>query len=668
MRSPARAGTTGDAGAPETASVSAGGLVVRGHGLARVTATGVRTRLGQIGARLAEAEEPPTPLQRATRRLIGVLGVAALAMAGLTLVAYGVLRGNWIEGTLAALTLGIALIPEEFPMVLAVFLALGGWRLARGQILVRRMAAIEALGAISVLCVDKTGTLTVNRMDVAAVWAAGPGDVRATDAAGRRVVEAALLASALQPLDPMDRALHAIADGWRPPGAPLRSHPLRPERLAFIQTWPADGGSVRHAAKGAPEAVFALCRLEGAERAAAEAAVVDFGRRGLRVLGVATAHAAQDVDRDPDGEAFVFEGLVAFADPVRKDVPPALAAARAAGIEVVMITGDFSETALAIARDAGVDARGGVLTGAELQALDDNALGLAVRTVRVFARVSPDQKLRLVRALQANGERVGMFGDGVNDAPALEAAEVGVAMGQRGTDVAREASDIVLLDDRFASVVSGIAEGRRIYENLRAALAYLVVVHVPMAGLALAPPLIGAPAVLFPMQVVLLELVIDPICALVFESRPPRPDLMRQAPRSASASLLSRRRFAGSLALGAVLLAASLGAHLVLLAQGAPATEARAGAFILLVAGNLGVAGVLARSGGVDQGRQGPIFAAIAALAVAAVGAALYLPPIAQLFEITSPPPIELAILVGAGAVIGLAVGAAGRIGLRGSA
>ena len=654
-----------DEGAPESAWVSAGGLVVRGHGVMAITATGAATRLGQIGAALAEGQEPPTPLQRATRRLVGWFGAAALGLAAVAVFAHGMTRGYWIGGTLAALTLGIALIPEEFPMVLAVFLALGGWRLAQRQVLVRRTAAIEALGAVSVLCVDKTGTLTRNRMRLAALWSPRGGVMARGAAAAEGLLHAAVLASAAHPFDPMDRALHAAAGRWRGPGSPLRSYPLRSDRLAFIQAWPAGDGAAAIAAKGAPEAIFELCRLEPAPRAAAEAAVAAFAREGLRVLGVATTGAGPDDGGDPALAGFRFEGLVAFEDPVRPDVPPALADAAAAGVRVVMITGDYPATALAIAGAAGIDVAGGVLTGAQVSALDDAQLAAAVRTVRVFARVPPEQKLRLVRALQAGGEQVGMFGDGVNDAPALEAADVGVAMGRRGVDVAREASDLILLDDRFASVVAGVAEGRRIFANLQAALAYLVVVHIPMAGLALLPPLLGGPPVLFPMQVVLLELVIDPMCALVFEGRPAGARAMRSPPRAAGAPLLGTRRLGRTVVQGLVLLSGAYGAHLASLGAGLAPSAARASAFVFLVTANLGVAAVLAAAGRAADTRQRLAFGAIATLAAAGVLAAMMVPPLAAMFAFSVPPSGLGWVAAGFGFAAGLAVGAAGRLRLR---
>ncbi|MFZ5718208.1 MAG: HAD-IC family P-type ATPase [Pseudomonadota bacterium] len=646
---------------PEDSQVFAGALLVRGQGVARVTATGPSTRIGRIGAALASSGEPPTRLQRSTRRLVGVLGAAALVLSAAVLLAYGLMRGDWINGGLAGLTIGIALIPEEFPMVLAVFLAIGGWRLAQKKVLVRRTAAIEALGGISVLCVDKTGTLTRNEMQVAGLWRASEGDLAAEDPRARDLLDAAVAASAVRPLDPMDRALHAAAP---PPGDgrwPLRSYPLRPDRLAFIQVWPNRDDGVTFAAKGAPEAVFDLCRMAPAERTAAHAAVEAFARRGLRVLGVGLATQPYDDALDPDSAAFGFRGLVAFEDPVRDDVPPALAAAADAGIRVVMITGDFPETALAIARQAGVDVGGGALSGAELGALNDEELERRVRHVSVFARVAPEQKLRLVRALQAGGERVGMFGDGVNDAPALEAAEVGVAMGRRGVDVAREASDLILLDDRFASVIAGIEEGRRIFANLQAALAYLVAVHIPMAGLALLPPLLGVPPVLFPLQVVLLELVIDPMCALVFEGRGASRRAMRRPPRPAEAPLLRTGRLVAALAQGLVLLGGAFGTHLVLLGAGTPETAARAAALVVLVAGNLGIAAVLAGAGRSVSVRQGLTFGAIVAGAAGSLAAAILAPPLARLFDFTAPEWPVLAAAALGGAALGAAVAYAGR-------
>lgn len=654
MRAPAADAT------PDSA-LFAGTLVVRGQGVALVLRTGRETRVGGIGASLSSLSEAPTELQKASRGVVRNLGLAALLVAAGVFLLHGLVRGDWVAGALASLTVGIALIPEEFPMVLAIFLALGGWRLAQVKVLVRRGAAIETLGAISILCVDKTGTLTLNHMVVAALWREARvwthEDPERPTGDLARLLETAQMASAAQPLDPMDRALHeASPAGALRDRAPLRSSPLRAGRMAFLQAWPDGAGGVTVAAKGAPEAIFDLCRMPEAEHARLDAVVRDFARKGLRVLGVARAEASTDTGEEPGAESFRFEGLVAFEDPVREDVRPALAEARAAGVAVAMITGDYPETALSIAGQAGLDVSGGVLSGAQIDALDDAALRARVRTVRVFARISPEQKLRLVEAFKAGGAQVGMFGDGVNDAPALEAADVGVAMGRRGTDVAREAADLVLLDDRFASIIAGVREGRRIFVNLRMALAYLVMAHVPIAGLALLPVLFGVAPVLFPMQVVLLELVIDPVCAMVFEGRPSARGAMTRPPRPAGEPLFGVGRLVTALAQGLVLLAVVFGLYLTLLDQGVTATAARAAALIALVAANLAVAAVLSIAGGVGLRRPQPILVLIIAIAGVMLAAAVLSPWLARLFQFGRPGAGAILAAVALGAGAGLAV------------
>lgn len=648
VRSGARAQTPSDM----SREVLAGTLTVAGQGVVRVTATGSRTALGRIGASLATIDRNPTALQRSTGRIVALIGGLALTFAVVVALAYGLLRDLWIEGALAGITIAIALIPEEFPVVLSVFLSLGAWRLAQHRVLVRRAAAIEALGGATILCVDKTGTLTENRMEVASLWSpedeGGPGDDAKPSL--RAVLEAAILASSPQPTDPMDAALTALG-----PKAgsdrPERVWPLAPHRLAVVQTW-RTAGKRRTAAKGSPEAVFALCRLNPDQAATARSALDRLASGGLRVLAVAEARHDEPV-ADPEALAFVFRGLVGFLDPVAADVPAALELARSAGIEVAMITGDYPATALKIAGDAGIDVSGGLMTGAEIRKLDEAALAGRVRTVRVFARVQPAQKLALVRAFQANGGVAAMTGDGVNDAPALEAADIGIAMGGRGSDVAREAADLVLLDDSFGSILGAVRLGRRIFTNLRRALVYVTAIHVPIAGLALLPILLGAPPFLFPIHVVLLELVVDPVCALVFEAEPSEADAMRRPPRPLRARLFGVGEIAAGLGQGLVILAAVLGLYLGLLPLAGEAA-ARGSAYAALAVANLALALANAASAGV--GLFNPhrrLFWSIAAgLALVLLGG-LYLPPVADLFRFSEPDFPHLALAVGFGLLAG---------------
>ena len=632
--------------------VFAGTLTVSGQGVVRVTATGPRTALGRIGATLSTIDRHPTPLQRSTGRIVVLIGGLALAFAVVVSLAYGLLRDLWIEGALAGITIAIALIPEEFPVVLSVFLSLGAWRLAQHRVLVRRAAAIEALGGATVLCVDKTGTLTENRMDVASLWSpedeGAPGDDAGPSL--RRVLEAAILASSPQPTDPMDAALTALGPPARS-DRPEQVWPLAPHRLAVIQTWRKEGKR-RTAAKGSPEAVFALCGLTPDETVAARSALDRLASGGLRVLAVAEAEHDEPVAA-PEALNFEFRGLVGFLDPVAADVPAALEVARSAGIDVAMITGDYPATALKIARDAGIDVSGGVMTGAEIAGFGEAALAQRVRTVRVFARVQPEQKLALVRAFQITGAVVAMTGDGVNDAPALEAAEIGVAMGGRGSDVAREAADLVLLDDRFGSILGAVRLGRRIFTNLRRALIYITAIHVPIAGLALLPILFGAPPFLFPIHVVLLELVVDPVCALVFEAEPSEPDAMRRPPRPRRARLFGVGEIAAGLGQGLVILAAVLWLYLGLLPLAGEA-GARGVAYVALAVANLALALANAASAGVGAfSAHRRLFWAIAGgLAIILLGG-LYLSPVAALFRFSAPELTHLLLAVGAGLLAG---------------
>ncbi|ADG08630.1 cation-translocating P-type ATPase [Caulobacter segnis] len=625
-----------------------GALVVRGQAVARVERTGGRTALGRIGVSLAAIEHQPTPLQKTAGRLVTLLGGLAIAFCAVVAIAYGLMRGDWVGGVLAGVTVAIALIPEEFPMVLAVFLALGAGRLARRKVLVRRSAVIEALGGATFLCVDKTGTLTENRMRVARIWTAGEDWADAADApplgAARACLGAAGLACAVRPVDPMDKAVRTLLDETAASDtdaleAPERTWPLRPDRMAMIQAWRAPQGRWRIAAKGAPEAIFRLCGLSETQVGDLTPVIQRFARDGLRVLGVASCVTDGALSDAPEDSPFAFEGLIGFLDPVRADVPAALSEARAAGIAVVMITGDHPATALAVAETVGLDASSGVLIGPEIAALDDAALAGRLRETRLFARITPDQKLRIVQALKIDGEIVAMTGDGVNDAPALEAAHIGIAMGRKGTDVAREAADLVILDDSFASIVGGVRLGRRIFANLRKALVYVTAIHVPIAGVALIPIVLGLPPLLYPMHVVFLELLIDPVCAMVFEAEPGGAHAMRRPPRRRDEPLFGPRQVGLALLQGAGVLAVVLATYVWALNHHSE-NQARGAAFLALVAGNLILAlADASSSGGRLFAPHRRIYWTIAAAASGALALIFAVPPLGDIFKVAPPSP-----------------------------
>ncbi|HYR24982.1 MAG TPA: cation-translocating P-type ATPase, partial [Aquabacterium sp.] len=592
-------------GGEDLPMVFSGSLVVRGHGLAEVTATGERSQMGQIGQALRQIETQPTVLNQQTRalvRLFAVLGVSVSVVVG---GLYLWQRGDALGALLASITLAMSMLPQEFPLILTVFMAMGAWRISQRRVLVRRASAIEALGAATVLCTDKTGTLTLNRMTVAALHTADgqrweAGEARLPEAF-HALLEHGILASQREPFDPMEKAFWDLAathltdadrEHLHPDWTLAHEYALTPDLLAMSHVWRrADRTAHVIAAKGAPEAVADLCHLPAAQLAAVRQQVEQMAARGLRVLGVARAECEAPptegtwpvLQHDFD---FVFLGLVALVDPLRPEVRQAVQTCREAGIRVAMITGDYPVTALAIAGQAGIDTAGGVLRGEDIAALDDAALSERVRTTTVFARVMPEQKWRIVRACQANGDIVAMTGDGVNDAPSLKAADIGIAMGGRGTDVAREASDMVLLDDDFAAIAQATRLGRRIDDNLRKGMAFVLAVHVPIAGLSLLPLLTGWPLLFLPLHIALLELIIDPVCSVVFEAEPEEANLMQRPPRPADTPLLGPATMVWSALQGGVVMAVVGGLYVWALRTGQPEAEARTTAFLALVLGN----------------------------------------------------------------------------------
>jgi P-type Ca2+ transporter type 2C len=662
-------------GGDDTPHVYAGTLVVSGHGVAEVVATGRRTQVGRIGASLAGIETAPTPLQGHLRRLVQVFGLIAIGASGLLIVWYGLQRGDWMQGVLSAIALGMAMLPEEFPMALTVFLALGAWRLARIQVLARRPAVIEALGSATVLCVDKTGTLTENRMEVRRL-VTDDADVTVMPGAAllepvHRLLEYAMLASRRGGLDPMDRALLAHGDDsladtehLHPDWRLEREYPLTPELLAMSHAWADDRGHRRVAAKGAPEAIFGLCHLAPERVAELLGRVHLLAEQGLRVLAVAVADGpppGDDVASHQHDHDFTLLGLVGFEDPLRASVPAAVAQAREAGIAVAMITGDHAATALAIARQAGIAADAGALGGDDIAGLDDAALSEAVRTVRVFARVMPEQKLRLVEAFRRNGETVAMTGDGVNDAPALKAAHIGIAMGVRGTDVAREAAGLVLLDEDFGRIVEGVRMGRRIFDNLRKVMTYITAIHVPIAGLSLLPVLFGLPPLMLPAHVVLTEMVIDPVCSLAFEGGPEHPRVMQRPPRRSDDGIVGWSMLWQGLMQGGALLAATLAIYVVALGAGRTDDAARTLAIVGLTAGNLLLVAFNATAGVGWRALLAPgarAFWWVAGMASAALALAVAVPGARRLLHFDLPAAGDLLLSL-AGVAVSVAIGAA---------
>ena len=585
--------------------VYAGTLVVAGQGVVQVTATALHTEMGRIGKSLESIAITPSPLREEMGRLTRRLASFGIALSCGLVLLFWLLRGGWLDALLAGIALAMSLLPQEFAVIMIIFMAMAARRLAAQKVLTRRLNSIETLGETSVLCVDKTGTLTENRMRVAALYA----DNRAIDVSQPwsgslsaplpdthlELLEYAILASEIAPHDPMEQAFQRMAGAHlsdtnrlHPDWHLAREYELSPQLLAMTHLWQSELGT--HdivATKGASEAVAELCSLSAVSRDEIAAQAAALADQGLRVLGVAKAVHINGHPWPENQKAFDFQwlGLIALADPLRKEVPDAVAQCLRAGIRVVMITGDHPHTAQAIARQAGIQSEG-IITGSEIISLSQDELAKHAATVNVFARIRPAQKLALVEALKAQGHVVAMTGDGVNDAPALKAAHIGIAMGQRGTDVAREAASLVLLKDDFDSIVQAIRMGRRTFANMRQAMIYTLAVHIPIAGLALLPVLFGLPLILAPLHIAFLELVIDPACSIVFEAEEADTDLMNRPPRRSDEALLSRQHIFRGLAYGSLTTAVVFGIYTWLLSQEITAATAATASFVILVTAN----------------------------------------------------------------------------------
>ncbi|XHR84671.1 MAG: cation-translocating P-type ATPase [Gloeotrichia echinulata GP01] len=587
--------------------VYSGTLIVQGQGIAQVYATGMQTEMGKIGKALQTVEQEDTVLQRETRRIVSKLTFVAIAICVAVIVIYGATRGDWLQGILAGLALAMAILPNEIPVVLAIFLALGAWRFSLARVLTRRIPVVETLGSTTVLCVDKTGTLTFNRMSVQQLFVS-PNfyDVtlherEALPETYHELIEFGILASRKDPFDPMEKALKQVGDDYlartehlHQDWEILREYPLTGELLAMSCVWESPEKRLVIATKGAPEAIADLCHFNAQQMRDLEQHIGTMASTGLRVLGIAKAIGTHQTDNQlnslPEKQhdfKFAFLGLVGMADPVRPTVAPAIAECYTAGIRVVMITGDYPATAQNIARQIGLTPATQVITGTELEQMIEGELLSRIQTVNIFARVVPEQKLLIVNALKRCGEIVAMTGDGVNDAPALKSAHIGIAMGQRGTDVARESADLVLLDDDFSSIVQSIRLGRRVFDNLKKGMAYTLAVHIPIAGMSLIPVIFHWPLVLLPIHIAFLHLIIDPACTVVFEAEPEESNVMRRPPRNPKEPLFSRRTLRLAVLQGLSVLVVLLAVFGIAFYSGNGEFDARALAFTTLIISNL---------------------------------------------------------------------------------
>lgn len=582
--------------------VYSGSMIVQGNGIVRVTSTASNTEIGKIGKALDSVTEETTKLKSEMGILVKRLAILGISLCGLVIFVYTMTRGDLLKGFLAGITLAMAMLPEEFPVVLTVFMAVGAWRMSKKQVLTRRPSAVETLGSATVLCTDKTGTLTQNKMTVTRLYNGRSFHTVSADGFPEEfheIIEYGILSSQTNPFDPMEKAITHMGEAYlkdtehiHTDWQMVREYPLSKDLLAMSRVFThSESQQLTIAAKGAPEAIFDLCHLSAEKIASLEEVISEMASQGLRVLGVAKALivSAHLPEIQHDFE-FEFVGLIGLSDPIRKSVPAAVKECYKAGIRVIMITGDYPVTAMNIAGEIGLKNPDVCISGTELQQLSEEELSERIREVNVFARVVPEQKLKIVNALKRNNEIVAMTGDGVNDAPALKSAHIGIAMGEKGTDVAREASALVLMDDNFASIVGAVKMGRRIFDNLQKALGYIFAIHVPIAGLSLIPVFVAdLPLLLWPVHIVFLELIIDPACSIIFEAEKEEKNVMNRPPKDINEPFFGARKIWLSCSQGIGILVIVFAVYYFGLKMGYSEQEDRALAFTTLIASNIAV-------------------------------------------------------------------------------
>lgn len=577
--------------------------VVQGNAVIKILATGPNTVIGNIGKTLSTLERTRSPLQQDTDQLIRIFAICGIFFSALVAILYGWSKGDWLNGFLSGIALAMSILPEEIPAILTIFLALGAWRISQKNVLTRQSPAIEALGSITVLCVDKTGTLTQNKMSIEKIFANSEYfDVKnnhnfsAAPEIFHTLIEYSILASQRNPFDPMEIAIRELGEkhlantehlheNWQL----VQQYPLQKELMATSLVWKSlDSTNYIIASKGAPETIFDLCHLPKEQEIYLTLQVKKLADEGLRVIGVArTNFSTANLPEKQHDFDFEFLGLLGLADPVRDGVGTAVKSCYEAGIRIIMLTGDHIGTALNVAKQTGLKSGNVVLTGPEISLMNDLELTQRIKNSNICARILPEQKLRLVDALKNSGEVVAMTGDGVNDAPALKTANVGIAMGKRGTEVAREASSLVLLDDDFSSIVAAIKLGRRIFDNIKKGVLFTIAVHIPIIGLALLPILLRMPLLLWPVHIVFLELIIGPSCSLVFEAEPEEKDLMLRPPRNPKESLFSKKVVLCGLLQGFGVLLIAFGVFIGGYYLGYEATKLRAITFAIVVFADL---------------------------------------------------------------------------------
>lgn len=579
-------------------SVYKGTLTTSGSATIKVTAVGLKTMFGKIGLSLKEIGVAKTPLQQQIRSFVRHM-VWAGAIAFVIVVGFNYYQsGNFVQSFLQGLTLAMSILPEEIPVAFSTFQALGAFRLLRNNIIVKQPQYVETLGSATVICADKTGTLTQNKMSIDYLYDAVKKisiPVNSDAVLPPDLVEYAMWSSETNPFDPMEKAIHDLytktaATDKRKQFSQVHEYPIGGKPPLMTHIFKSGSGETIIAAKGAPEGILQQSNLSVEELKQIEEQSLSYARLGYRILGVGKGR--WDGKNWPVSQQefeFEFLGLIAFQDPPKENIAQTIKTFHEAGIDVKMITGDYAETALAIAGQIQLDHNDEVLTGKEVLSLTEDELREKVKRVSIFARMFPEAKLKVIDALKENGEVVAMTGDGVNDGPALKAAHIGIAMGKRGSEVAKSAASLILTDDDLAHMTEAVALGRKIYDNLKKAIQYIVSIHIPIILIVTLPLLLlwKFTDIFSPVHVIFLELIMGPTCSIIYENEPMEKGTMQRPPRKIGSSFLSLKQLSISIVQGLMITAGCLGLGYYYLQQGASETTIRTIIFITLLLCNI---------------------------------------------------------------------------------
>jgi len=648
----------------EDGAIYRGTTVTSGLAIATVTAIGNETKLGKIGKSIEGIVEEKTPLEvqigNFVKKMVIIGAVVFVLFCGINYYR----TGEILDSLLKALTLAMSILPEEIPVAFTTFMALGAWRLMKMGIVVKQMKTVETLGSATVICADKTGTITENKMTLARLFVLSSRKItdpkEALQDDERALIRLAMWASEPIPFDPMEVALHdayahAFPDDERPRYHIAHEYPLGGKPPMMTHLFEDDKGDRIIAAKGAPEALMAVAQLTEEEKKRVEAAVEALAVDGFRVLGVGeAAFAGNDFPATQQEFPFVFKGIVAFYDPPKKNIQHVLEGFYAAGIAVKIVTGDNAATTTAIAKQVGFEGHGKSLTGDELMQLSEDELAARVLDANMFTRMFPEAKLRIINALKAKGQIVAMTGDGVNDGPALKAAHIGIAMGKKGTEIAKQAASLILLEDDLSNMIDAVAMGRKIYTNLKKAIQYIISIHIPIIFTVFVPLALGwkFPNIFSPIHIIFLELIMGPTCSIMYENDPMEKNTMKQKPRPFTSTFFNWKELLTSMMQGAVITVGTLGIYQYAVHLGLDEAHTRTMVFVVLVAANIFLT-LVNRSFYYSvfatmryKNRMVPI---IIGITLVLAGLVLFVPQVTRFFQFAPIPLAHLSLCIGVG-------------------